>query len=70
MRVLLKVVKGLSVDDAVNVMQQAHMYGSACVIACAQEEAERYCEGLRTNGLISTVEPAGSGSPGAGEPSP
>ncbi|KAK9804136.1 hypothetical protein WJX73_003572 [Symbiochloris irregularis] len=61
-QVLLKVVKSITVDDAVNVMQEAHQNGLACVIACAQEEAELYCEGLRNNGLISSVEPDGSGS--------
>lgn len=66
-RVLLKVIKALSVDDAVNAMQQAHQYGLACVITCGQDEAEKYCEGLRANGLVSTVEPAGSGS-GDNEP--
>ena len=37
------------------------MNGLACVIACAQEDAERYCEGLRTNGLISSTEPDSGG---------
>lgn len=67
-RVLLKVIKSLSVDDAVNAMQQAHLHGLACVIACAQDEAEQYCEGLRSNGLIASIEPAGTGS-GGDEPS-
>lgn len=98
-RVLMKVVDGLTVDDAVNVMQvqvchmhftylehaladhdlgqycigatacqvlqhflqEAHQNGMACVIECAQEDAERYCEGLRGNGLMASVEPAGGG---------
>lgn len=69
-RVLLKVVKALTLDVAMNVMQLAHQYGLACVITCAQEEAEKYCEGLRYNGLTSTVEPAGTDSnDGGGEPS-
>lgn len=66
-RVLMKVVDGLTVDDAVNVMQEAHANGMACVIECAQEDAERYCEGLRGNGLLASVEPAGGG--GDGKPS-
>ena len=45
-------------------MQEAHQNGMACVIECAQEDAERYCEGLRGNGLIASVEPAGGGSEG------
>ena len=46
-------------------MQEAHQNGLACVIACAQEEAEQYCEGLRNNGLIASIEPdstSGGGS--------
>mmetsp|Transcript_3030 Transcript_3030/g.10917 ORF Transcript_3030/g.10917 Transcript_3030/m.10917 type:complete len:181 (+) Transcript_3030:99-641(+) len=60
-QVLLKVIDGLTVDDAVNVMQEAHVNGLACVIQCGQEQAENYCEQLRSNGLISTIEPANSG---------
>lgn len=55
--VILKVIDGYTVDEAVNVMQEAHMNGLACVISCSQEEAEKYCEGLRSNGLISSLEP-------------
>lgn len=33
------------------------MTGVAMVIACPQDEAERYCESLRLNGLTSTIEP-------------
>lgn len=58
-QVLLKVVDGMTVDDAVNIMQEAHMNGLAVVIACSQEDAERYCQGLRSNGLISSIEPCG-----------
>jgi ATP-dependent Clp protease adaptor protein ClpS len=60
-RVLLKVVKSLTMDDAVNVMQHAHQYGKGVVITSPQPEAEKYCEGLRSSGLISTVEPDKSG---------
>jgi len=56
-QVLLKVVDGLTVDDAVNVMQEAHMNGLALVTCCAQELAETYCQGLRNNGLTVTMEP-------------
>ena len=59
-KVLLKVVEGYSVDDAVVVMQEAHEEGVAMVLACPQEEAERYCEGLRLNGLSSSIEPGES----------
>lgn len=59
-QVLLKIVDGLTVDDAVNVMNEAHINGSANVVVCAQEDAERYCEGLRSHGLVASVEPVGS----------
>jgi len=58
-KVLLKIVPTLTMDDAVNIMNEAHFNGMAAVIVCAQEEAEDYCEGLRNNGLISTIEPVG-----------
>ncbi|GAX73540.1 hypothetical protein CEUSTIGMA_g991.t1 [Chlamydomonas eustigma] len=56
-KVILKVVEGLTVEDAVNVMNEAHEEGVAMVLACPQEEAEKYCEGLRLNGLSSSIEP-------------
>ncbi|KAK9862587.1 hypothetical protein WJX84_004111 [Apatococcus fuscideae] len=61
-KVLMKIVDGLTVDDAVHVMNEAHVNGLACVVACAQEDAERYCEGLRNNGLIASIEPCSSKS--------
>lgn len=57
--VLLKIVEGFTVDEAVNCMQEAHINGLALVTMCAQEVAERYVEGMRMNGLIATLEPAG-----------
>lgn len=56
-KVLLKVVDGLTMDDAINVMQEAHLNGLALVISCAQSMAEEYCNGLRGNGLVATIEP-------------
>merc|ERR1712012_923049 len=52
-QVLLKVIDSMQVDDAVNVMQEAHESGIALVTAVVQEDAERYCQGLRNGGLIS-----------------
>ena len=57
-QVLLKVIPGMTVDIAVNVMQEAHMHGKAVVIVAPQEDAEDYCEGLRNNGLVASIEPA------------
>ena len=45
-------------------MQEAHTNGVACLVSCPQDDAERYCEGLRGNGLISTIEPAGGSGSG------
>lgn len=56
-KVLLKVVKDITMDDALEAMQEAHETGVAMVISCPQEDAERYCEGLRLNGLTSSMEP-------------
>jgi len=58
---LLKVVDGMTVDLAVNIMQQAHTNGVGLVVVCAQEEAEVYVAGLRKNGLTSTLEPSSGG---------
>jgi ATP-dependent Clp protease adaptor protein ClpS len=57
-RVLLKVVEEVrSAEDAAKVMQEAHETGVALVVATAQDKAEEYVEGLRLNGLVSTMEP-------------
>ena len=56
MQALLKVA-GLTVEEALNVMQEAHANGLALVTVCSQEQAESICEGLRNSGLISTMEP-------------
>ena len=57
-QVLLKVA-GVTVEDALNVMQEAHHNGLALVTVCAQDKAEEMCEGMRNSGLIATIEPAG-----------
>ena len=57
-QVLLKIIPGMSIDIAVSVMNEAHTHGVAHVITCGQPDAEQYCEGLRENGLTSSIEPA------------
>ncbi|KAG0555314.1 hypothetical protein M758_12G163100 [Ceratodon purpureus] len=57
-QVLMKAIPGMTVDVAVNVMNEAHINGLAVVIVCPQEDAEDYCMQLRTNGLLSSIEPA------------
>ncbi|KAF9592021.1 hypothetical protein IFM89_011604 [Coptis chinensis] len=60
-QVLMKVIPGMTVDIAVNVMQEAHINGLAVVIICAQADAEEHCTQLRGNGLLSSIEPASGG---------
>ncbi|KAG2322224.1 hypothetical protein Bca52824_015437 [Brassica carinata] len=60
-QVLMKVIPGMTVDNAVNIMQEAHINGLAVVIVCAQADAEQHCMQLQGNGLLSSVEPDGGG---------
>ncbi|XP_022954871.1 ATP-dependent Clp protease adapter protein CLPS1, chloroplastic-like [Cucurbita pepo subsp. pepo] len=60
-QVLMKVIPGMTVDNAVNIMQEAHYNGMAVVIICAQVDAEDHCMQLRGNGLLSSIEPASDG---------
>ncbi|CAA0806475.1 Ribosomal protein L12/ ATP-dependent Clp protease adaptor protein ClpS family protein [Striga hermonthica] len=60
-QVLMKVIDGMTVDNAVNIMQEAHFNGMSVVIVCGQEDAEEYCMQLRGNGLLSSIEPAEGG---------
>ncbi|KAL7152730.1 hypothetical protein ABFS83_04G117900 [Erythranthe nasuta] len=60
-QVLMKVIPGMTVDNAVNIMQEAHINGLAVVIICAQPDAEEHCTQLRGNGLLSSIEPASGG---------
>lgn len=60
-QVLMKVIPGMTVDNAVNIMQEAHVNGLAVVIVCGQADAEEHCQQLRGNGLYSSIEPASGG---------
>lgn len=60
-QVLMKVIPGMTVDYAVNIMQEAHINGLSVVIVCDQSEAEEHCTQLRGNGLLSSIEPASGG---------
>lgn len=57
-QVLMKVIPGMTVDNAVNIMQEAHYNGMSVVIVCGQDDAEEHCTQLRGNGLLSSIEPA------------
>ncbi|ESW25349.1 hypothetical protein PHAVU_003G028500 [Phaseolus vulgaris] len=60
-QVLMKVIPGMTLDNAVNIMQEAHHNGLSVVIICAQSDAEDHCMQLRGNGLLSSIEPADGG---------
>ncbi|KAK6921136.1 Adaptor protein ClpS, core, partial [Dillenia turbinata] len=60
-QVLMKVIPGMTLDNAVNIMQEAHYNGLSVVIICAQVDAEGHCMQLRGNGLLSSIEPASGG---------
>lgn len=64
---LMKVIPGMTVDIAVNIMNEAHLSGMAVVIQCPQEDAENYCDSLRGSGLISSIEPASGKGGGNGD---
>ncbi|KAF6002980.1 hypothetical protein F1559_001937 [Cyanidiococcus yangmingshanensis] len=56
--VLLKCIPGLSKTDAHSIMQKAHTAGKALVGIWVFELAEAYCDLLRSEGLVSDIEPA------------
>ena len=60
-KVLLKTIPNLVLEDAYRIMEEAHNNGMACVIVCPQEEAEGYCDALRKCSLTSTIEPVSKG---------
>ncbi|KAI5573953.1 hypothetical protein POPTR_010G128500v4 [Populus trichocarpa] len=60
-QVLMKVIPGMTLDNAVNIMQEAHYNGLSVVIICTQADAEEHCMQLRGNGLLSSIEPASGG---------
>jgi ATP-dependent Clp protease adaptor protein ClpS len=54
---LRKVIPRMSLPRAVSIMLEAHTKGKAVVTKCHKELAELYREGLKAEGLTSTVEP-------------
>ena len=56
-RALLTTVRSLDMDDAVRIMLEAHLTGTALVTICPLETAEFYRDGLRDFGIGSTIEP-------------
>ena len=54
---LRKVIPRMSPEKAAKIMLEAHTKGKAVVTKCHKELAELYQEGLKAEGLISTIEP-------------
>lgn len=54
---LRKVIPRMSLRRAVSIMLEAHTRGKAVATKCHKELAELYQEGLKAEGLISTIEP-------------
>lgn len=55
---LMKSVPGLSMDEAVNIILEAHNTGRAVVITCPLEQAELYRDRIGSFGLGVTIEKA------------
>lgn len=53
---LLRVIPRLTLEQAHEIMLEAHRSGVALVIVCAFEHAEFYRDGLRSAGLGATIE--------------
>ena len=56
-RVLVKVVPGMTIKRAIRVMWEAHTKGKAVVKRCHKELAELYEERLQKEGLTTSIEP-------------
>ena len=54
---LRKVIPRMSLRRALSIMLEAHTQGKAVATKCHKELAELYQEGLKAEGLISTIEP-------------
>lgn len=52
---LIKSVPTLGSEEAIGIMLEAHNTGSDVVIVCPLEQAELYCDRLRTYGLGSDI---------------
>jgi len=50
-------IPGMTFDNAVNIMQEAHYNGLAVVIIRAVVDAEEHCMQLKGNGLLSSIDP-------------
>jgi len=55
---LTRCVPSLTIEEAAEIMLQAHNHGQATVIECPKEAAEHYRDRLESCGLTATIEPA------------
>ena len=55
--ILIKIIPGMQLPQATDIMLEAHNNGMAVVIIVPQEHAEFYCEQLKLHGLFSSIEP-------------
>jgi ATP-dependent Clp protease adaptor protein ClpS len=55
---ILHCVPGISPEQAVEIMMEAHTHGQAVVIVCPLELAELYRDRLQSRGLTATIEKA------------
>jgi ATP-dependent Clp protease adaptor protein ClpS len=56
--VLKKIIPGMTLKKATQIMYEAHTTGQALVKSCHKELAELYEERLQTEGLTVSIEPA------------
>jgi ATP-dependent Clp protease adaptor protein ClpS len=56
-KALRKVIPRMNLKRAVSIMLEAHTKGQAVVTKCHKELAELYQEGLKSEGLLATIEP-------------
>lgn len=54
---LQQVIPKITQEKAISIMLEAHTRGKAVAKRCHKELAEMYEEGLRSRGLIATIEP-------------
>lgn len=57
-RSIMQCVPGISLQQAIGIMMEAHHRGQAVVIVCPLELAELYRDRLQSKGLTATIEKA------------
>jgi ATP-dependent Clp protease adaptor protein ClpS len=57
--VLVRTIRGMSVNKAIRVVWEAHTKGQAVAQMCHEELADLYEDRLREKGLTTSIKPAG-----------